>query len=116
LDLVGGEVVSRNARNDYGFWTASAKAACPETETILLDLNLVVMELARRNVTTLGLNSNVHFVVGDAEFLVRDLRDVDPWPSMSQGLIQTRFPRITATRQSTNPMPVRPSKLFGPGG
>jgi predicted O-methyltransferase YrrM len=54
-----------------GFWVASAKVAWPETEIILLDLDPVVMELVRRNFTTLGLSS------GDAEAQVKDIRDVD---------------------------------------
>ena len=61
----------------YGYWAASAKAAFSEMDIALFDLDSTVMELAIRNFEELGLASNAVFEVGDAEALVKNLRDID---------------------------------------
>jgi predicted O-methyltransferase YrrM len=61
----------------YGYWAVAAKAALPDLDITLVDINPAVMDLARKNFESLGLARNATFSVGDAESLASGLRDVD---------------------------------------
>lgn len=61
----------------YGYWTVAAKAADPNLNLTLLDIDSSVMDLAQRNYERLGLAKNTKFTVGNAEQIVSQLAGID---------------------------------------
>ena len=61
----------------YGYWAVAAKAAHPDLDLTLLDVDPKVMQLARQNFEHLQLEHKTTFLVGDAEDLARELRSID---------------------------------------
>lgn len=61
----------------YGYWAVAAKAAHPDLDLTLLDMDPRVMKLARKNFERLNLERDTAFLVGNAEDLVRGIGSVD---------------------------------------
>ncbi|KAI9773926.1 MAG: hypothetical protein M1840_006152 [Geoglossum simile] len=61
----------------YGYWAVAAKAAHPELNMTLFDVNEVVMNLSRENFERLGLAGGTTFTIGDAEKFAFSLSDID---------------------------------------
>jgi predicted O-methyltransferase YrrM len=51
----------------YGYWAMAAKAAHPDLDLTLLDVDPAVMQLARKNFEILKLERNTAFLLGSAE-------------------------------------------------
>jgi len=61
----------------YGYWAVAAKAAHPDLDITLLDVNPAVMDLAQKNFEHLGLARDTNFIVGNAEELASGLGNID---------------------------------------
>jgi len=61
----------------YGYWAVAAKAAHPDLDITLLDVNPTVMDLARKNFELLGLARDATFIVGNAEDIASGLGNID---------------------------------------
>ena len=61
----------------YGYWAMAAKAAHPDLNLTLLDVDPAVMQLAQKNFENLKLERDTTFLIGDAEELVNGIGSVD---------------------------------------